>query len=127
MPLDKVKTYYEKSKTAFCLFPQNRTNQLILPIKLFEYAAFGLPVIGSNFGHIHEIIQSGGIGKSVNPHNAKEAAAAWIDLIAADTYKEYVPACVHCVKTNYLWENQKANLLRIYDELTNKKVSADSF
>jgi glycosyltransferase involved in cell wall biosynthesis len=117
MPLDEVKTYYEKSKTAFCLFPQNRTNQLILPIKLFEYAAFGLPVIGSNFGHIAEIIQSEKIGICVNPHHAEEGAEALIRLIDGDRYKEYIPQCINSVKNNYLWKNQEEKLLRIYEEL----------
>ncbi|MDR0681477.1 MAG: glycosyltransferase [Dysgonamonadaceae bacterium] len=117
IPLEEVSRYYKKSKTAFCLFPLNRTNRLILPIKLFEYAAFGLPVIGSNFGHIAEIIQSDGIGKCVNPHNAEEIASVLIDLIAGEQYKAYIPVCINCVKNKYLWENQKANLLRIYEEL----------
>lgn len=115
LPLDELSKYYKKSKTAFCLFPRNRTNQLILPIKLFEYAAFGLPVIGSDFGHIADIIQSNEIGKCVNPHNAEEVAATLIDLIAGEQYKAYIPVCIQCVKNNYLWENQKANLLRIYE------------
>jgi glycosyltransferase involved in cell wall biosynthesis len=119
LPLEKVSQYYEKSKVAFCLFPLNRTNQLILPIKLFEYAAFGLPIIGSNFGHITEIILSNGIGTCVNPHDAEEVASVLIDLIADDKYKEYIPSCINSVKNKYLWENQKANLIGIYEKLLN--------
>jgi glycosyltransferase involved in cell wall biosynthesis len=119
LPLDEVKRYYKKSKTAFCLFPLNRTNQLILPIKLFEYAAFGLPVIGSNFGHINEIIQTDGIGKTVNPHNTKEVASALVDLVSDNKYKEYISLCTNCVESYYLWKSQEANLLRIYEELLN--------
>jgi glycosyltransferase involved in cell wall biosynthesis len=115
LPLDELSRYYKKSKTALCLFPRNRTNQLILPIKLFEYATFGLPVIGSDFGHIADVIQSNGIGKCVNPHNAEEVATALIDLIVGEQYKAYIPVCIQCVKDKYLWENQKENLLRIYE------------
>jgi glycosyltransferase involved in cell wall biosynthesis len=120
LPLDEVSRYYKKSKTAFCLFPRNRTNRLILPIKLFEYATFGLPVIGSDFGHIAEIVRSGGIGKSVNPHKAEDVASVLIDLIAGEQYKTYIPVCIQCAKSNYLWENQKAKLLRIYEALENR-------
>jgi glycosyltransferase involved in cell wall biosynthesis len=119
LPLEEVSQYYKKSKTALCLFPFNRTNQLILPIKLFEYAAFGLPVIGSNFGHIAEIIQSNGIGICVNPHDAAAVAEALIRLITDEKYKEYISLCINSVKNNYLWENQKADLLQIYEELLN--------
>jgi glycosyltransferase involved in cell wall biosynthesis len=119
IPLEKVSWYYEKSKTAFCLFASNRTNQSILPIKLFEYAAFGLPVVGSDFGHIEEIIRDNDIGVCVNPHCADDVASALIRLITDDTYKQYFFRCIHCVKTKYLWESQQASLLRIYEELFN--------
>ena len=117
LPLEDVAQYYRKSKAAFCLFPLNRTNQLILPIKLFEYAAFGLPIIGSDFGHIKEIIQSDNIGIAVDPHNAEQAADALIALVVDGQYKDYIPTCIDCVKSKYLWETQKENLLRIYEKL----------
>jgi len=117
IPLESVSWYYKKSKTAFCLFTLNRTNQSILPIKLFEYAAFGLPIIGSNFGHIEEIIQDNHIGVCVNPYCADDVASALIQLITDDTYKQYFFPCINCVKAKYIWENQEASLLRMYEEL----------
>jgi glycosyltransferase involved in cell wall biosynthesis len=117
LPLEEVSLYYEKSKIAFCLFPFNRTNQLILPIKLFEYAAFGLPIIGSNFGHIATIIQSDEIGVCVDPHDAEKIADAFIDLMTGDEYKKYIPACIRCVENKYLWKTQEPELLHIYEEL----------
>jgi glycosyltransferase involved in cell wall biosynthesis len=114
LPLEEVTEYYRQSKIAFCLFPKNRTNQLILPIKLFEYAAFGLPVVGSDFGHIAEIIQTNQIGVCVDPHNAGAVAAALIDLLAEDRYQTFIPACIRAVETKYLWRTQESELLRIY-------------
>ncbi|GHS96302.1 glycosyl transferase [Bacteroidia bacterium] len=126
VPVDQVSEYYQKSKAAFCLFPLNRTNQLILPIKLFEYAAFGLPVIGSNFGHIREIIQANGIGITVDPHKADEVASALIELMDGNRYKDYIPSCIHCVKTHYLWENQEQVLLLIYETFFLQKPTIES-
>jgi len=117
IPFEEVSKYYQQSKVALCLFSCNQTNRLILPIKLFEYAAFGLPIIGSNFGHIAEIIQNNHIGICVNPHEASEVASALIDLLSGEKYKSYIPQCLDCVKTKYLWENQQDSLLRIYEEL----------
>jgi len=117
LPLEDVSGYYSKSKIGLCLFPKNRTNQLILPIKLFEYPAFGLPIIGSNFGHIKNIIQLNKIGIMVDPHNPKEVASALIKLIEGDNYKKYTQICINCVKNNYLWESQKAKLVHIYEDL----------
>ena len=117
LPLEEVATYYRNSKMAFCIFPLNRTNQKILPIKLFEYAAFGLPIIGSDFGRIRNIIKSNDIGVVIDPHNPELVAGALIALTIEDRYKAYVSTCLDCVKDKYLWENQKEALLRIYKEL----------
>lgn len=117
LPLDDIAAYYRKSKIGLCLLPFNRTNQLILPIKLFEYAAFGLPVIGSDFGHVKEIIMVDGIGVVVNPYDVKAVAAAFIRLIQGDSYKSYVPACFACVKDKYSWKSQESALLELYRNL----------
>jgi glycosyltransferase involved in cell wall biosynthesis len=118
IPLEEVSRYYRQSKVAFCLFPFNRTNQRILPIKLFEYAAFGLPVIGSRFGHIREIIESNRMGVTVCPDAAEEAAALLIDLISGNQYTGYSRNCIRCVKEAYLWETQEKELLRVYEPLS---------
>jgi glycosyltransferase involved in cell wall biosynthesis len=119
LPLCEVSKYYQQSKVAFCLFSPNQTNRLILPIKLFEYAAFGLPMIGSDFGHIAEIIENNDIGICVNPQDPNEVALALIDLLTEGKYQSYISQCRDCVKTKYLWENQVEKLLHIYKELLN--------
>jgi len=117
LPFEEVSHYYQQSKVAFCLLSSNRTNRLILPIKLFEYAAFGLPIIGSNFGHIAEIIQGNNIGVCVNPHDANEVASALIDLLSGEKYQSYVSRCKDCVRAKYLWKNQEEKLLHIYNKM----------
>jgi glycosyltransferase involved in cell wall biosynthesis len=119
LPLEEVSKYYLQSKVAFCLFSSNRTNRLILPIKLFEYSAFGLPIIGSHFGHIAEYIQSNNVGVCVNPQDAHEVGSAMIDLFTEDKYRSYVFRCLDCVKAKYLWKNQENQLLHIYKQLLN--------
>ena len=118
---EDVGKYYQMSKIGLCLFPKNRSNQLILPIKIFEYAAFGLPIIGSNFGHVEQIIKNNNIGTCVPPMNAKEVAAAMVDIISEEKYKSYISRCVDCVKMKYLWENQEKKLLQIYEQLGSEK------
>ena len=117
LPFEDVAEYYKKSKVGFCIFPSSRVNKLILPIKVFEYPAFGLPVIGSNFGHIKNIVEENNIGITVNPANAKEVADALIHLVEDDNYRKYYQSCVSCVKNKYMWNNQEENLLSIYRNL----------
>ncbi len=115
IPFKEVQTYYSKSKMALCLFPSNRTNRLILPIKLFEYMAFGLPIVGSNFGHIQEIILSNQTGLVADPDNIEDTAKAVLTLLQNEKYKEYYLRCISAVKEKYFWETQIKTLSEIYN------------
>ncbi len=117
IPIEKINEYYQKSKIAFCLFPKNRTNQLILPIKLFEYMSFGMPIVGSDFGHIGEIISSYKVGLPVDPHDSKKVSEAILELLDEDNYKKYASHSVSLVNENFSWKNQESILLGIYSKL----------
>ena len=117
LSFDAVAEYYNKSKVGLCVFPQSRVNDLIFPVKAVEYPAFGLPIIGSNFGHIKTIIEENNIGITVNPTNVAEVADALIHLVENDNYRKYYQACVSCVKEKYLWSGQEEKLLSIYRNL----------
>lgn len=117
LPLEELAYYYKRSKLAFCLFPLNNTNQLILPIKLFEYAAFGLPIIGSNFGHIKKIIELNNIGVCVNPHNTQSVYSAIVKLLQSPDYNKYSTNCISSVSNKYSWSFEKNKLLDIYNSL----------
>jgi glycosyltransferase involved in cell wall biosynthesis len=117
IPIEALRDYYRKSRVAFCLFPSNRTNRKILPIKLFEYAAFGLPIIGSAFGHIEETIVHNQIGLTVDPLRSEDAAAALIRLLSGENYSSFSENGLHCVQASYRWEEQGRELIRIYEEL----------
>jgi glycosyltransferase involved in cell wall biosynthesis len=56
---------------------------LSLPNKLFEYFAAGLPVIGSDFPEIGQVLRTSGAGIAVDPAEAGALAAA-INLVLGD-------------------------------------------
>lgn len=111
---EDIGKYYNLCKIGLCILYKNRSNKKILPIKIFEYPAFGLPIVGSNFGHIGEIIKKEKIGITVNQSDSKEVAKSLIYLLENSRYKEMQERCINCVKEKYLWENQKEKLLNIY-------------
>ncbi len=117
IPIEKINQYYKKSKIALCLFPKNRTNQLILPIKLFEYMSFGLPIVGSDFGHIQKIISSDKVGIAVNPHDPEKVSEAILELLSDEKYKKYAAHSVNLVNEKYLWKSQEPVLLDVYSKL----------
>ncbi len=119
-PIEQLNDYYRRSRIALCLFPRNRTNQRILPIKLFEYMSFGLPVVGSDFGHIGDLIARHQAGLTADPHQPQEVAAAILQLMYGDAYKKYGPSSVSLVKEHFVWENQEEVLQGIYSKLLNR-------
>ena len=114
IPIEDIANYYKRSKIGLCLFPLNRTNQLILPIKLFEYMSFGLPVVGSNFGHIKEIIEKDGAGIYVDPHDYESIASAILELLCNDSYKKRGAEIMSLTRQRYIWEKEESKLLEIY-------------
>ena len=114
---EEVSKYYKDSKVSLCLLPKNRSNKIALAIKIFEYAAYGLPIVGSNFGHTGEIIEKEQIGIAVDPHNSKEVANALIFLLENSRYKEMRNRCISCVNEKYLWKFEEKKLLNIYKQL----------
>lgn len=57
------------------------------PIKLFQYMSVGLPIIGSNFPGMLEIIEKNDIGLCVNPESLKEITAAMNRMIDDDAMR----------------------------------------
>lgn len=121
VPFTKVGDFYQKSKIGFCLFPNNRTNRLILPVKLFEYLAFGLPVIGSNFGQIKQIIDSNHVGICVNPEDSQAVADTILNLLDNSRYVTYAKQGNSVVKQKYQWHQQESLFLAIYSEIIKNK------
>jgi glycosyltransferase involved in cell wall biosynthesis len=80
---EEVGRYYRKSRIGLILWKPLESLKIKMPIKLFEYMAFGLPVIGSDFGHISEYIKKERCGVAVDPENAAAVAEA-IGLLLDD-------------------------------------------
>jgi glycosyltransferase involved in cell wall biosynthesis len=117
---DEVEQYYAQSKISFCLMPKNRSNKKTLLIKIFEYLAYGLPIVGSNFGHTNDIITKERVGVTVNPHDNQAVANAVIDLLEKARYKEMTQRCIKCVNEKYLWKYEEKKLLNLYKKLINE-------
>lgn len=62
----------------------NGQQQYFSPLKVFEYAAAGLPVVASRVGQLEQIVTHGETGLLVEPGNPAALAAA-IDLLVADS------------------------------------------
>lgn len=119
VPYDKIADFYRQSKIGLGIFLPIRTHEIILQIKIFEYMNFGLPIVGSNFGHIHRIVQQHGCGISVDPENPEAIAEALLTLLYDE--QQYVQMSNNAraaAQENYRWETMEKKLTTLYTDLS---------
>lgn len=118
----QVSNYYNQSKIGIVTLLQSKTFEVSMPIKIFEYMAFGLPIIGSNFGHIKEYILKENCGIVVNPNNTKEIAFAMIEILTnIDKYKLYSENGRTATLNKFKWEIEFQRLLDFYKKALNER------
>ena len=123
VPYERVSGYYRRSRIGMILWKPLKNLQIKMPIKLFEYMAFGLPVIGSDFGHIREYINKDGCGITVDPENAEEVAEA-VDILLTDekTYQSMSQKGV-AATLKYNWKTEFDRLCGFYKSALNERRS----
>ena len=115
VPYKEVAHYYSLSKIGLVLLQRVKTFEISMPIKIFEYMAFGLPVIGSNFGHMKAYIQKDSCGITVPPDNSRAIADAILSLMKNDDlYQFYSNNGRQASLTKYKWEFEFNKLLLYY-------------
>jgi len=82
--------------------------------------SFGLPIIGSSFGHINDYIEKDNIGIVVNPEDPEEIANALIKILSdPKLYDMYSKNGLEASEKKYRWEFMEKKLIRIYSDLLN--------
>jgi glycosyltransferase involved in cell wall biosynthesis len=93
-----------------------------LPVKMFEYMNFKLPIIASNFKLFCEIFDKIDCGLNVDPCNPKKIAEA-IDEIFDNPKKsiKYGENGFRGVTDKFNWKNEEKKLYSFYDKILNIK------
>ncbi len=118
VPYNEVVSFYGKSKIGLGIFLPIPTHRIILQIKIFEYMNMGLPIVGSNFGHISEIIQKHHCGIVVDPESPDEIAAALVKLLSEDeVYRQLSQNGRQAAEKHFKWELMEKKLTGIYQKL----------
>ncbi|WP_246942799.1 glycosyltransferase [Bacillus pinisoli] len=84
--------------------------------KLFEYMMASVPVVACDFPEIKRVVEGEQVGLCIDSHNHEEIAEAVNTLL---TNKELYLTCQQntlSARDKYNWENEKINLLSIYNE-----------
>ncbi|MCD4683172.1 MAG: glycosyltransferase family 4 protein [Bacteroidales bacterium] len=118
VPYTQVPDFYNKSKIGLGIFLPCETHSIILQIKIFEYMNYGLPIIGSNFGHINDYINKDNVGIAVNPEDPNEIANALLSILDnLPLYNTFSSNGINAVDNKYKWTFMEKKLVDIYKTL----------
>ena len=118
VPFSKIKNFYMQSEIGICGWHLNSKNINAIPIKIFEYMAFGLPVIFSNQGIATKYITEYNTGILVNPYNPHQIAEAILSLLNNKVYYDELSANgKKAITEKYNWQNEEQKLLNVYRQL----------
>ncbi|MCP4883398.1 MAG: glycosyltransferase family 4 protein [Flavobacteriales bacterium] len=122
VPYNEVAKYYQLSKIGLVLLKKVKTFEVSMPIKIFEYMAFGLPIIGSDFGHIKDYIEKDSCGITVSPDDTESIGAAVLSLLKDhDLYQKLSENGLKASLTKYRWELEFDKLLEYYKKALNDR------
>ncbi|APH19825.1 glycosyltransferase family 4 protein [Clostridium botulinum] len=118
VPFPEVEKYYAKSKIGLAIFKPSLTFKKTVQIKTFEYMAFGLPMVGSNFGNIAKYIKEANTGITVNPLSPQEIWKSIYKILQdKNSYDVYSKNGINAVNEKYNWNTMEQELLRIYNKI----------
>jgi len=115
VPYRKVADYYNKSKIGLVLLQKVKTFEVSMPIKIFEYMAFGLPIIGSDFGHMKDYIERDACGIAVTPNDTEAISRAIVKMLKdEELWMKYSENGRNAAKSKYRWDLELEKLIGYY-------------
>ena len=93
-------------------------NQKNIPTKLFEYMAYGLPVVGSDLASTRPFVHEGQNGYRVTADDPTAHAEALLDLLRQPERASAMGRRgQELVRTDYNWDEMERRLLALYQKL----------
>ena len=120
VPHQRIVRYYlrERWTAGLALFPPSPHTRRKELTKIFEYMAYGIPVLCADFPNLRQIVEGAECGLCVDPQDRAAAAAAvrylWEHPAAAQQMGENGR---EAARTTYNWETQAEKLLNLYAEI----------
>lgn len=118
VPFAEIGNFYGRARIGLGLFHDTPKYRTFIPIKLFEYMAFGLPVVFSDHGPSAAIIRDTDCGLLAEPGDTAAVVRAIEQLLADETvYRRKRENGKQAVATKYSWDLEKRILLSAYEQL----------
>jgi glycosyltransferase involved in cell wall biosynthesis len=117
-PFDEMRRLANASAVAFAPYPADARNHIALPMRLFEYMAWGVPFVTSELPALTALLGDHKVGMFTPAGDAQGYAGALARVLASP---ELGRTCgrngLHLSRTLLNWEDEAARLVEFYDEL----------
>ena len=121
VPHPDIPAYLHLAEVGLVVLPSLSVFRFSLPIKLFEYMACGLPVIGSRLPALEEIVSRTGCGILVEPSDPGSLAGAIADLLAHPHEAARMGSRgSQAVRDLYNWNRMQQRLYDLYSRVIEK-------
>ena len=116
-----ISYYLRESWTAgLAIFPYTEHSLRKELTKVFEYMAYGIPVLCADFPNLRQIVEGAECGICVDPENGAAAAEAVCYLWEnPDVARRMGEKGREAARTTYAWDTEGENLLRLYAKILN--------
>ncbi|HZK83247.1 MAG TPA: glycosyltransferase family 4 protein [Desulfosporosinus sp.] len=118
VPYEQVPGILAQSSIALVPLLPTLNYRKAIPVKLLEYMAAGIPVVGSRFGYIEEIIaknQCGLLTEPGDPESLSEGICALLENPEASL--TLGQNGWDAFQREYTWEKEQGKLLRLYERI----------
>jgi glycosyltransferase involved in cell wall biosynthesis len=102
------------------VLPIDKIHQMAFPLKLFEYMAAGLPIIGCNVPDVERILRQEACGLIVDPYSPDSIAKAIVVLAKDKQLRHWMAENARQGAQRYQWATEASKLLQLYSHLATK-------
>ena len=118
--------YYAKSRIGLCVLSPITTFERSLPIKLFEYMAFGLPIVGTGIGHIKKYLTENNTGLTVDYFNLDQITHAMTRLLEdRKLYDQLSENGIKITRERYNWQGEFDKLIAHYRDSIRSRTHSE--
>lgn len=115
VPFEQVESYMRLAHVGVVIY-QNTclNNYLCAPNKIFDYCSVGVPVVGSDFPEIKQIINEFEVGDVFDPDSPESIASAIMKVLESNKKHALMKENAIKVKNSINWEQQQDRLKDLY-------------
>ncbi|AKI96524.1 glycosyltransferase family 4 protein [Kosmotoga pacifica] len=120
VPYKKALEITANSDIGMLVIHRGKSKEESSPLKMFEYMAFGLPIIASNFDYWKNILENPSCALYVDPESPEDIAKKMELLVKDQVLRKTLGNAGREKSKNYLWESIEECLVELYERVGKK-------